>query len=522
MEPVAYWRALRKSWIVIVVLMIVGLAVGFGIGKVLPDSYKATTSVFVSATQGSSTTELQQSAVFIQAQVQSYAELATTPAVLRPVIDDLHLDTTSSELAKQVSASNPLNTVIVQITVEESTGAQAARIANSVSTSLRTVASALAPQTQAHTPAIQMSIVTPAQTPPQPSSPDRHVLDLVGLVIGLVLGIAFALIRAGIDTRIHSEQDVEQLTDSPVIGRVQRPAQRDSLILRDAPTAPSAEDYRRIQATLPFAGIDGPVRSLIVTSPSSQEERTTFAVNLAMSSAERSQRVLLIDADLRDAGIGAVTTIVSTHGLVDVLSGTTSLEQAVVSWHGVDVLVAGTIPSNPNVVLGAPALASLLAEARQKYDFIVVNTPPLLPYADALAVVRETDGALVLASGKHTTRQQLLRTLNSLDGVKATTIGVVLIDSTSVVRAARVAGHAEAPSLHGEATHKEPEHRESTHEAEPHVETSAPDSEQDEPAPESDDTADATSATSSRGTSARGLSPRKRTVGVTSGSPKDD
>ncbi|AMM21987.1 hypothetical protein AX769_19845 [Frondihabitans sp. PAMC 28766] len=437
MEPVAYWRALRKSWILIVVLMIVGLAVSFGVGKALPDSYKATTSVFVTAAQGSNTTELQQGAIFTQGQVQSYAQLATTPAVLRPVINDLGLKTTTTDLAKKVTSTNPLNTVIVQISVSDSSASQAARIANGISASLRTVVSDIAPSSKGGASAVRVSIVTPAQAPTSPSSPDRHLLDVAGLLIGLVIAVIIALARAASDKRIRSEQDIEALTDAPVIGRVQRPGRRDAIILRDAPTDPSAEDYRRIRATLQFAGLTGAVTSLTVTSPSDHEERAAFAINLALSSAERSQRVLLIDADLRGVGTAAATGVSSTHGLVDVLGGSVSLADAVVQWNGVDVLPTGAVPSNPTVVLGSPSLAGLLAEARDQYDFVIVDTPPLLPYADALAVVRETDGALVLASDMHTTRPELLRTLTSLDGVKATTIGVVLVDSHALVRSAR-------------------------------------------------------------------------------------
>lgn len=446
MEPVAYWRALRKSWIVLLVLLLVGLAVGFGVARAIPNTYRATASLFVSTTPGATTTELQQGATFTQTQVQSYASLATTPSVLRPVITDLNLKTNPVDLAKSITATNPLNTVFVQISVTDSNAAQAALIANSVSVSLRDVVDQLAPQTNGKS-LVHLSVVETAQAPETPASPNRHLIEGVGALLGLVAGIIFALVRARVDTRIRTEDDIEQITDTPILGRVTRQGSHSSVVLRDAATSTGAEDVRRIRSTLRFAGTSGPVRSLVVSSPSSHEHHAQFTLDLALASVERSEKVLVIEADLRTSGVTRATGLTTSHGLVELLAGGTTLSDAVESWHGVDVLLAGPVPSNPSLVLGSSAFTDVIEAAKAAYDFVVIDAPPLLPYADGLDIAHSTDGAVVLASARHTTREQLLSALSSLDGVRATTIGVVVVDSAGVPGSAvkaRAVPHAAA------------------------------------------------------------------------------
>jgi capsular exopolysaccharide synthesis family protein len=427
MDPHDYWTALRRRWITILLLGLVGGGAAYGYAMTLSPSYRATSSVFVASTQGETTTELVQGSTFSQNLVQSYAQLATTPAVLEPVITRLGLDTTPTALARAVTVDTPLNTVIIDVSVSDSSPEEAARLSDAVSDSLADVAGDLAPATGSGDPSISLTTVAEAQVPRFPVSPNTRLIAITGLLAGLALGVLYALGRQLLDTRIRTERDVERVTESPVIGSVPRRDRAAGITLLAAPRSSAAEGYRRIRANLEFADVDAPIRSLAVTSALPGEGKTTTAVNLALALGEHSSSVLLVDADLRRPTVAQTTGLEGAVGLTSVLVGAVALDDAVQPWAGgVDVLTSGSVPPNPNQLLGSAAMASLMSELTARYEFVVLDTPPILPAADALTLAHLTDGALVVTRVRSTRRAQLAEATDALDGVNARTLGVVL------------------------------------------------------------------------------------------------
>ncbi|WP_317229095.1 polysaccharide biosynthesis tyrosine autokinase [Clavibacter sp. MX14-G9D] len=427
MDPHDYWTALRRRWITIVALGLVGGGAAYGYASTLSPSYRSTSSVFVSSTQGQTTTELVQGSTFSQNLVQSYAQLATTPAVLEPVIARLGLEVTPTALARSVTVDTPLNTVIIDVSVTDSSPEQAARLSDAVSDSLADVAGELAPESAGGDPSIALTTVAEAQVPRNPISPNTRLIALTGILAGLALGVVYALARQILDTRIRTERDVERVTEAPVIGSVERRDRADGVTLLAAPHSAAAEGYRRIRTNLEFADVDTPIRSIAVTSALPGEGKTTTAVNLALALGEHSDRVLLVDADLRRPTVADQTGLEGVVGLTTVLVGAASIEDAVQPWaSGVHVLTSGSVPPNPNQLLGSAAMASLMADLTARYEFVVLDSPPILPAADALTLAHLTDGALLVTRVRTTRRAQLAEAADALDGVNARTLGVVL------------------------------------------------------------------------------------------------
>ncbi|TFD69796.1 polysaccharide biosynthesis tyrosine autokinase [Cryobacterium ruanii] len=429
MEPVDYLRTITRRWLLIVIVGLLGGAVAWGYAATLPAQYQATNSVFVTSDRGETTSELLQTSTFTQNLVQSYAQLATTPTVLGPVISELGLDISTQALASRVTAVTPLNTVFIEITVTSRSAVQAVTLADAVSGSLARAVENLAPKGPDNLPSITVKTVSPAQLPGSPFAPNTQLIVLTGLLVGLVLGVLYALAREVFDTRVSTEKDLDRVSSDPVLGKVGRKKRSDpaGLVMRVMPHSALAESYRRVRANLEFIDVDNPPRSAVVTSAVTRDGKSTTAINLALAMAERSSRVLLIDADLRRPSIAELCDLEGDVGLTTVLLGDVGPDDAIVRWSdGLDVLPSGAVPPNPGQLLGSDAMKTLMQRLLLEYDFIVVDSPPLLPATDALGLSHLTDGAIVVARYKSTTRQQLATTLESLEAVNARILGIVL------------------------------------------------------------------------------------------------
>jgi capsular exopolysaccharide synthesis family protein len=451
MESIGYLRSIVRHWQVVVLLGILGAVGGYAYAMSLPTLYRATGSVFVSSPKGDTTNELVQGFTFTEKLVQSFSQLATTPAVLQPVIDTLDLDTTPAALAANVSATTPLNTVIVEVTAVSSSSEQAARIANAVTSSLAIVGQDLAPEGPDGAPSITLETVSTAQAPLNPYSPNLMLLIATGTLLGLAAGAAFAVLRDMLDTRVRDEKDLALVSDAPLLGKVGAKSRKDpaGIAMHVMPRSTIAEGYRRIQTNLEFIEVDHRPRTIVVTSSVAKDGKSTTAVNLALALAERSSRVLLIDADLRRPSIAEICGVEADVGLTTVLVGAITAEDAIVPCGpSLSVLSAGAVPPNPSQLLSSEAMRTLLRGLAERYEYIVIDSPPLLATTDALGLAHVSDGAIVVARYRATRRNQLKDTIDSLENVNAKVLGIVLNQVTERGRQAYYGRDAESAPVH--------------------------------------------------------------------------
>ncbi len=202
------------------------------------------------------------------------------------------------------------------------------------------------------------------------------------------------------------------------------------LVMVNKPGSPIAERYRRLRLKLDQPGPDGTSRQLmVVTSAVPEEGKTTTAVNLALAFAEdRDRRTLLIDADLRRPSVTRYVVPPPTLGLAEVLSGEASLEHVFieVKTSHLTILPAGTPLKNPLELLRSDYLASVLADLRRRFDRIILDTPPTVPFTDAAVINAACDGALLVVRAGKTTGTLIDRACASL--AHGTLLGVVLND----------------------------------------------------------------------------------------------
>ncbi len=435
MELRDYVRLLRSYWAGVLGLFLLGVAVAGGWSLLQPKIYTAEASGYVAA-QGA--TDLGTSMVgdqLAQSKVKSYLDIGTWRAVAEYAIADLKLSTTPEELVKQVSVSNPTNTVIIQVSASAATPEAARDLAQAwirgIIAQIEQIEGA-----DGKTPPVTVIPGDSARLPTAPSSPNIRLNLALGALIGLLLGFAYAVIRDRVDQHVRSAEQVERVTGVAVVGALPlEPA------LVKSPTVLAGDDVRAhtklaavgealrgLRTNLQYMSVDDPPQAIVVTSPLPGDGKSFTAANLAMTIAAADRPVVLIDGDLRRPMVATLFNLPNDAGLSDVLAGRARVEdvlQPVSPDYPLSVLAAGPVPPNPSEILGSERMRQLITHLSQQ-ALVIIDSPPVLPVTDAAVLSTRADGALLVVSTGRTTFDQLDAALDLMEKAKAKTLGVVL------------------------------------------------------------------------------------------------
>lgn len=431
MELRDYLSILREHWLAILVCVLSGTLVAGLITMVTKPTYEATSQIFVSVqTQDGSTQGLALGSSYSQAQVAGFAELATSPLVLEPVVQDLGLASSPQSLAGQVQASVRLNTSLVNITASAQDPNEAAALSNSVAKSMTVVLPELQRPLDSAVSPVRISITRNAVVPISQASPSLRVNLALGILVGLALGVGIALLRTMLDTRVRTESLVAALTERPIIGSItyDLEASKSPLAILSQPLGTRAEAVRRLRTNLQFINAPSRLRSIVVTSSLPGEGKSTTAANLALAMADAGSRVILVDGDLRRPSLANVLGLEGAVGLTTVLIGQAELIDVVQPFQstGLDVITAGGIPPNPSELLGSSQMRDVLEYLTDSYDIVIIDSAPLLPVTDGAVLAKQADGAMLVIGAHKAHRPQVLAALAMLEGVGARVLGVVL------------------------------------------------------------------------------------------------
>lgn len=243
----------------------------------------------------------------------------------------------------------------------------------------------------------------PATAPETPVSPRKVLTVVLATIAGLVLGIGGALAFRAFDPRLRREEQLRQLYRIPILARIPRePWVGPNPLGPQRLSPPVREAYRTLRATLASTGgAQEPRQSILVTSSSASEGKTTTAVNLAVSLSLSGHSVILIDADLRRPAVGKALRVKSNGGLIDVLTNDHRLENALVPvsayGEGLRVLLADEAESGMIELFSTPAAAQLVDESQKLADYVIVDSAPLSEVIDALPIAQRVDKVLIVA-----------------------------------------------------------------------------------------------------------------------------
>lgn len=205
------------------------------------------------------------------------------------------------------------------------------------------------------------------------------------------------------------------------------------LITKLNPRSPISEQFRTIRTNLQFASIDEKLETILVTSPGPSEGKSSIIANLAIVFAQQGKRVLLIDADMRKPTVHYTFKVDNRRGLSSVLVGEDTLEEALQQSDitNLDLLSSGPIPPNPSELLGSKKMRQLIEKAKNIYDLVIFDSPPVLAVTDAQILANDVDGTLLVVRSKQTDQDAALKAKDHLESVNAKLLGVVLNDVES-------------------------------------------------------------------------------------------
>jgi capsular exopolysaccharide synthesis family protein len=294
-----------------------------------------------------------------------------------------------------------------------------------------------------------VQIVDTAKPPQDPVRPKKKLNILLGVLFGLSIGVGIAFGLEFLDDTVKTGDDIERMGQTllgtiplvrteQIIQRLKKQGKQFTeadlhrveakLITRFSPRSPVSEAYRSLRTNIQFADIDKPKRVLLFTSTTSKEGKSTTAVNLAITLSQTGSRILLVDTDLRRPALHNFFSMDKTYGVTNVLIGSLMFADVIkpTEIENLDVITAGDIPPNPAELVSSEAMRRFIEEARQRYDYVILDSPPIIAVTDAAVLATRVDGCLLVVSSGTVSKKELLRGVNLIKNVRGTVLGIVL------------------------------------------------------------------------------------------------
>lgn len=436
-------HVVRTTWLSIVLVTVAAALLALAFALAQPKTYRANASGLVTAGVSSDLGSALAGENLAKSRVKSYLDVAHSRTVAQRVIDDLDLEASPQGLVGQVSATNPIDTAVIQVTASAHEAELAADIAEAwiagIAEEIAEIENSGTGESGA-TSVIKFRSLDSAVVPSAPSSPNVPLIVVIGVVVGLAIGGVQAFVRAALDRRIRRPSQVETELGLSVIGSIPRSpaiddgkriaaAVAESTSGRDGDIAFAvAESLRELRTNLQFMDVDDPPRLITITSSLPGEGKSTVAANLARAIAANGDPVILVDGDLRRPTVARTFGLPTGVGLTDVLIGRADIDDVlqVASDDGLlQVLGAGSTPPNPSELLGSQAMRHTLEELRER-ALVLVDAPPLLPVTDAAVLSVVTDGALLVGRCGRTTLDSANQALQNIDRVRGRALGFII------------------------------------------------------------------------------------------------
>lgn len=418
----------RRRIGLILLCTVLGLGVAIGVLQFTPKSYTASSSAYVSVRvaedNSANTGSFYTASQLANQKAQAFSSVITSTAVADSVVTRLHLSASASEVASKVKATPVQNSSTINVTATFDTETTAKAIADAV---IDVAAEQLNELEGGESP-VQLRLLSSAELSAVIVTPSRMRTLALGTTGGLFIGYLITILLALLDRRIRTPEDVEAHSPVPLVAVLPQSDMigRELLDAGDGDFR-AEEALRKLRTNLMYANVDHELKICVVSSPNSNEGKTSVAIQLAKVLAASGENVVLVDADLRRPTVDSCLHIKSPIGLSQVLAGTIPVEQAVVTTEepGLFVLPAGHVPPNPSELLSSKRMEAL-TQALSRESIVIFDAPPLLPVTDAAILSRIADGMLLVVSSGKTKTDEMALALDAVAQAGGKTLGIVL------------------------------------------------------------------------------------------------
>jgi capsular exopolysaccharide synthesis family protein len=419
-----YAHIIRRFWWLLLAGLLVGTAFGIYEARRAPQEFRGTVTFFVRTSGEGTTSAANLGDQFAQRRVNTYLALLRTDST-RIALEDAGVTLERDDSTARLDGTADLDTVLLTATATAPNRQHALDVATVLSEAFPKLVNEVE-NADPGSATVQLVLVSGPSVRPVPTTAKKTVA--VYAVSGLAVASVAAFLLSLTDRKIRSLDQLRAVSGAALLGAIPRdPAVKiEPVITRETSQSVRAEAFRELRTNLKFLDLDSHTQTVIVTSAVSGEGKTATSANLATVLAHSGASVLLIEGDLRRPSFLGIFDMEPGVGLVDVLRNNVRFDTALRPLDtGLTILPSGGVAADASELLDSPEMDRLLDVARKRFEFIIIDAPPLLAVTDAAVLSVKSDGVLMVVRIDSTTTGEVQRSLAALDLVDAHVLGVV-------------------------------------------------------------------------------------------------
>ena len=418
-----------RNWWVLTLFMLLGFICGVFFSVMQRPLYSATATLYVTPNYGagSEATNVYQDELAAQQRAVSYARLISSKSIAAAAVSASDGAFSVEEYTSAVSSSVTPDTTLLSVSAKSGDALKSRDIANAGANALSEYIESLDGGSSDRS-ITKLAVVTPAAVEGRPVSPVVRRNLLFGGFIGLLVGCLFLVAKVRFDDRIHRGTQAAELASAPLLASIplDEVLQTDPIV-NFAHGGFLVESYRRLFVNLRFIDLDKSGMTVLITSPKPGDGKSSVALNLGRAIAEAGHSVVVVDADLRRPSLASRVGLSPDIGLSSVLAGDGSVLDFVQrsDSDSVHVLASGVLPPSPSRVLGSSRMRSCISDLADRFEYVIVDSPPVLAVSDASVLAQYADATLVVVGGDSTSVPELVNCVRELTQSGRDVSGVV-------------------------------------------------------------------------------------------------